>query len=182
MSLTLDLYIHLDMIPREDWAGQDDERPLTPLGFKQAEFMAEQLSLEPVHAVYASPNARSRQSIAPLATRQGLPILEAKGFQDEKGLQNASATPSGPHPLASAYIAGTAFATLDEIRRRVPEGRVALCSNGGNIVTALLAFIAGRQGLDLPPRLGPRGTLFTIVMDGEDFRLEHKSPPAAFPG
>jgi 2,3-bisphosphoglycerate-dependent phosphoglycerate mutase len=55
--------------------GQAPDDPLTELGLRQAEQLADFLQgCGPVDALYSSPYLRARQSIAPLAARLGLPV------------------------------------------------------------------------------------------------------------
>ena len=42
MSLTLDIFIHMDAVGRQDWTGAPDDRPLTDLGRKQSERIADE--------------------------------------------------------------------------------------------------------------------------------------------
>lgn len=48
---------------------------LSPEGLAQAEHLAQYLSTEKIHAVYASPLRRAQQTAAPLAAVQGVPIV-----------------------------------------------------------------------------------------------------------
>src|SRR5437868_7078708 len=80
--LLLDIFIHVDAINRNAWQGADDDRPLTPLGHTQAARMADELSAQPVDALYSSPALRCQQSLEPLASKTGLPVVVLPTFQD----------------------------------------------------------------------------------------------------
>src|SRR5439155_9550522 len=50
-GLTVEVFIHLDVVGRNGWTGDQDERPLTEVGRKQAEKIAEELGSKPVDAI-----------------------------------------------------------------------------------------------------------------------------------
>jgi broad specificity phosphatase PhoE len=57
--LTLDMFIHVDAVDRNQWQGAADDRPLTELGQQQAERLAQELGAEPLQAIYSSAAARA---------------------------------------------------------------------------------------------------------------------------
>jgi broad specificity phosphatase PhoE len=73
--LTLDMFIHVDDVDRNQWRGAPDDRPLTELGQQQAERLAQELGAEPLQAIYSSQAQRCRESLAPLSGRVGLPVV-----------------------------------------------------------------------------------------------------------
>ena len=57
MALTLEIFIHMDAVNRNEWTGPGDARPLTELGKQQAERLAEEIAAGgPVNALYSSPS------------------------------------------------------------------------------------------------------------------------------
>jgi phosphohistidine phosphatase SixA len=58
---------HADAGVRADWAGIDDWRGLTRLGWEQAEEVAARLGGLPLRRVLSSPSLRCRQTVVPLA-------------------------------------------------------------------------------------------------------------------
>jgi broad specificity phosphatase PhoE len=90
-------------------AGAGDERfrgrselPLDDAGQHQASAIARRLGGEAVAALYASPLLRTRQTLAPLAGRLGLPVQPHDGLLDIdygrfQGLTHAQAASSYPH-------------------------------------------------------------------------------------
>jgi len=56
--------------------------PLTELGRRQADELAERLAGEPVIAVYASVAVRAQQTAAPVAERHGLPVTVVDGLHE----------------------------------------------------------------------------------------------------
>lgn len=53
---------------------EENERPLSADGRRQADLLAERLMGEDISAVYSSPYPRARQTVEPLAERLGLPV------------------------------------------------------------------------------------------------------------
>ncbi|HWO73672.1 MAG TPA: phosphoglycerate mutase family protein [Dehalococcoidia bacterium] len=184
MATRLDIFIHMDAVGRNDWQGPPDDRPLTELGWKQAERIAEELTKEKVDAIFSSPAARCRLSLEPLSKRTSLPVQVLPGFRDTLGYKAPAGWENpnreGPDPLGGAYSAGSAYAALREIAAQVPNGRAVLCSYG-DIVPALMAFLAGANGAEMPPRNNKKGAVFTIVVDGEKATLQGKDAPPDFP-
>src|SRR5215218_677758 len=171
MSLTLEIFIHMDAVNRNEWTGPGDARPLTDLGKQQAERLAEEIaSGGPVDALYSSPAVRCTESMLPFATRFGLPVTVEPRFKDTQGYKPPAGWErgegKGPDPLGGASSAGSAYAALQAIRQVVPDGRAVLCSYG-DIVPALLAFLSGANDIEMPPRLDKKGALYTVVLDGD---------------
>jgi 8-oxo-dGTP diphosphatase len=181
---TLDIFIHMDAVGRNDWQGEPDDRPLTDLGRKQAERIAEELGKQPVDAIFSSPAARCTQSLQPLAQKSGLSVQVMPGFRDTLGYKAPpgweNANREGPDPLGGAASAGSAYAALREIQATLPNGRAVLCSYG-DIVPALMAFLAGASGIDMPPRNNNKGAVFTVVLDGDKAVLKGSDASPDFP-
>lgn len=72
---------HALPVRRELLEGAADPE-LSEAGFAQAHHLAEYLSTETVHAIYASPLRRAVQTAAPLATRFGLPVHEVDAIAE----------------------------------------------------------------------------------------------------
>jgi broad specificity phosphatase PhoE len=184
MSLTMGIFIHMDAVGRNEWTGDGDERPLTAVGQQQAERIAEELGASQVDAIYSSPALRCRASLEPLARKTGKPVQVLAGFRDTQGYKAPAGweNPSrpGPDPLGGAYSAGSAFAALKQVQTSLPNGRAVLCSYG-DIVPAVLSFVAGAGGGAIPPRLEGRGCVYTVVLDGDKITLSGREAPAGFP-
>jgi 8-oxo-dGTP diphosphatase len=186
MSLTLEIFIHMDAVNRNEWTGPGDARPLTELGRQQAERLAEEIAAQgPVHALYSSPAMRCTESIQPFAKRFGLPVTVEPRFRDTQGYSAPAGWErgdgKGPDPLGGAASAGSAYAALLDMRRALPDGSRAVICSYGDIVPALLAFLAGANGIDMPPRLDKKGALYTVVFDGEGALLSHRDASQGFP-
>lgn len=194
--LTIELLAHMDAGDRRVWTGNQDERPLSELGQQQAALMAEALAVAPFDALYSSPAVRCRQTLEPLAERLRLrsrlradgrlPIMvlpelrETHDFLPPAGWRPWP-TGAAADPLGGAYAAGRALAALGQIRAASRHGRVAVCSHG-DIVPALVAFLAGAHGLTLPPPHGRRGGWFTLRFNSEHVSVQEHEVIADFPG
>jgi len=178
MSLTVEIFFHMDAASGRDWAGDPEERPLTELGRRQADRIAEELGTQPVNAVFATPNVRCRQSVEPIAKRFGLEVQDVPRFADELDLRA-----QGANPLASAYLAGAAASDLDRIGTTLPNGRVVICSNGGDIVPGLMAYLAGRaKQSPIPKKLDSlRGGVYEVVFEGEKAMVSQREASPDFP-
>ena len=184
MSTTLDIFIHMDAVNRNEWQGAGDDRPLTDLGRQQAERIAESLGSQKVDGLFSSPAARCTQSLEALSKKSGLPVEVLPGFKDTQGYKAPAGWENpnreGPDPLGGAESAGSAYAALRQIQAKVPEGRAVLCSYG-DIVPALMAFLAGANGTQMPARNNKKGAVFTVVLDGDKATLSGSDAPADFP-
>jgi 8-oxo-dGTP diphosphatase len=157
--LTLEIFIHMDAADRNTWQGAPDDRPLTPLGERQSERIAEELTQEPVQAIYSSQAVRCRASLAPLSSRLGLPVQVLTEFQD---------------------TAEKALGALREMHAAVPNGRAVLCSYG-DVVPALLNHLTSEWNQTNPARDNRKGAVFTLHYDGNSGSVETRGPSAEFP-
>lgn len=185
MSLTLEIFIHMDAVNRNEWTGAGDARPLTELGKQQAERLCEEIAAGgPVNALYSSPAVRCTESMEPFTRRFGLPVTVEPRFKDTSGYKAPAGwergDSKGPDPLGGASSAGSAYAALHAIHASLPDGRAVLCSYG-DIVPALLAFLSGANAIEMPPRLDKKGALYTVVFDGDKASITHRDASAGFP-
>jgi 8-oxo-dGTP diphosphatase len=186
MSLTLEIFIHMDAVNRNEWTGPGDERPLTELGKRQSERLTHELAAGgPVAALYSSPALRCRESMEPMAKRFGVPVQVASGFKDTSGYKAPvgweRGDGKGPDPLGGAASAGSAYAALQKIRSALPDGSRAVLCSYGDIVPALLAFLSGANAIEMPPRLDKKGALYTVVLDGDKASITHRDASEDFP-
>jgi hypothetical protein len=144
--LTLDIFIHTDAVDRNAWQGAPDDRPLTELGHRQAERIAEELGTPEVKALYSSQALRCRASMEPLSQKLGLAVVVLPDFQD---------------------TAEKALGALRDIHSAVPNGRAVLCSYGDVVQRRRPATIArvrcsrsSSTGPTAPPWPAVRRTVF----------------------
>ena len=65
---------HASAGDRDEWVGDDRERPLDERGQKQAEGLVERLSPYPIELILSSPARRCVETVQPLARARGLEI------------------------------------------------------------------------------------------------------------
>lgn len=184
--MILDVFIHMDAVGRQSWSGAPDERPLTELGRRQAEFIATVLGSDRVDGLFSSEAQRCRQSLEPLSATTARPIAVIEHFRDTHGYRAPAgwALPDGPaaSPLGGALAAGSAYRGLEQIRKAIGDGRGVLCSYG-DIVPALLAFLAGANDVAMPTRDGfnDKGVVVRITLEGDTVAVLTSGPPPGFP-
>jgi phosphohistidine phosphatase SixA len=122
--VTLLLVRHAKAGSRSAWAQDDDLRPLTKGGQRQADALADRLADEPIKRVLSSRFVRCVQTVAPLAERLGLEIEEHPALAEEAEL-------------------GDTEALLDEL-----AGVEAVLCTHGNVLGAVLKRLR-RHGVDL---------------------------------
>ena len=83
MTFTIDLVPHMDAGDRNTWPGDQDERPLSDLGLRQAAALADALRWAPIDALYAGPALRCRQTLDVLSESLGL-LVNVLPELDEK--------------------------------------------------------------------------------------------------
>jgi probable phosphoglycerate mutase len=101
--------------------------PLTELGRRQADELAEALAVEPVAAVYASTALRAQQTAQPVAARHGLTVEVAEGLH-EVFMGDLEGT-TGEESLM-AFIAVAKAWSVGELDRAMPNGESALDAIG----------------------------------------------------
>ncbi len=169
MTLTVDLVPHMDAGDRKKWPGDQDERPLSELGRRQALAQAEALAREPIDALYSGPALRCRQTLQPLAEQLGLEIGVLPGLGEKDAWREPDGWEDGP--ATAAHAAGRAFAALDGIGTLHPNGRVVACSHG-HVIPVLVAFLVASRGLVGVPQLRHRGQWYRIRLGEADAGIE----------
>lgn len=144
---TVLLVRHAEAGEREHWEGDDDLRPLTTAGHRQAEGLRRLLPLFGAHRVYSAPPLRCRQSVEGLATDLAVPIVM------EPRLSEAG---YGADPLAG-------LRRLLEIAAE-PGGPAVVCSQG-KVIPYLVRSLTDSAGC--PPREEPssKGSCWALFFD-----------------
>jgi 8-oxo-dGTP diphosphatase len=75
---------HASAGDREQWVGDDRERPLDERGRKQAEQLVARLRSYPIDAILSSPARRCVETVEPLAHARGLEIEQRAELSDEQ--------------------------------------------------------------------------------------------------
>lgn len=139
---------------RDDFDGDDAERPLSPKGQAQAQHLVALLEAFPVSAVLSSPMVRCRQTVEPLAQARGL-VVE-------------------PEP-ALAEGAGDDAVSLAQ---RLLGSAAVLCTHG-DVIPAVLSEVAAR-GCLLPRDVRwQKGSTWVLEDDGRDWTVASYVPPPA---
>jgi 8-oxo-dGTP diphosphatase len=74
---------HASAGDREEWVGDDRERPLDKRGRKRAEELVTQLEPYPIEAILSSPARRCVETVEPLARARGLEIEQRPELGEE---------------------------------------------------------------------------------------------------
>ena len=77
----------MDAGDRRVWSGDQDLRPLSELGQRQAQLLCDVIAKQPCDALFSSPALRCRQTIEPLARRFGLEIAVLHNLRETEGFQ-----------------------------------------------------------------------------------------------
>ncbi|HEX8935993.1 MAG TPA: NUDIX hydrolase [Pseudonocardiaceae bacterium] len=135
---------HADAGDRESWQGDDELRPLTVEGHRQAESLRAVLPLFGARRVYSASPLRCRQTVEGLAADLGVPISTEPWLSEEGYASN----PAADHTR------------LLEIAAE-PGGPAVVCSQGG-VIPDLLRNLPGSTGSELTdvPKKGSYWALF----------------------
>jgi 8-oxo-dGTP diphosphatase len=165
VDLVLDLVPHCASKPRGEWKSQDDLRPLSGRGLRQADILGEVLG-PAANAVYSSPSLRCRQSVEPLARAAGVPLVvdhrlsEALGFAEPTSWVNGVFAPIGAS-IGGAWAAGRAAGAIFPLAKRHAGEHVVACSHS-DVIPAVLSYLAAAYSTALPP----------VIARGGWYRLE----------
>ena len=139
---------------RSAWEEQDDARPLSDRGNRQAKLLAERLAAAGATAVVSSPYLRCVQTVEPLAALLGVPIETTDGLAEGAG------------SLEAADIVADA-----------PAGTV-LCSHGDVLQDLVWRLAAMNAPVD--PRLPfQKAGLLLLSREGSSITGASYEPPPA---
>jgi len=120
---------------RDDWRGDDRERPLDKRGRRQADALVEELEGYPISRILSSPYDRCVQTVEPLATRRGLAI-EQRDELDEGGQYNGAILVRSliGEPVAVCVHGGLSDTAFGE---RLKKGETLVVDERGDVVERL---------------------------------------------
>lgn len=155
--MMIHLVRHAHAGSRHRWEGDDEQRPLTDKGQRQADAIAEALAPAMAPTVlWSSHFLRCRQTLAPLAGRLGLDVV------DQPLLVEGQAGP----PALEALLA------------EADAGRIVAASSHGDVIPEIIAA-AVRRGADLHGSAHPaKGARYELtVIDGSVTEIHHIDRP-----
>ncbi len=185
LPLELILVRHAVAVPigTSPWEENDDERPLTEQGLRDADDLA--LELDPYHlsAVYASPYRRAVQTVTPTAARRFLEVQLLDDLRERRLaaaprddwadlLARAWADPDWAAPGGEsgrdAQLRG--MRALDLLRARHAIGGRLLVGSHGNLISLILQSL--EPAVDHTFHVGmPNPAVFQLEHDGVGWRV-----------
>jgi phosphohistidine phosphatase SixA len=153
--MTVYLVRHAVALSRKAWQGDDDDlRPLTPKGQRQAVGVAELLHEAPIRRVLSSPAVRCVETVRPLAEKLGVRVETTEVLQEGAPLEKASEL-------------------LTKVARK--KGDSVLCAHG-DLIPALIEAVA-REGTETGPVQWAKGSIWKLEWGHERFRSAAYLPP-----
>jgi histidine phosphatase superfamily protein (branch 1) len=120
---------------RDDWRGDDRERPLDKRGRRQADALVEELEGYPLSRILSSPYDRCVQTVEPLAAQRGLAI-EQRDELGEDGLSSGAVLVRSliGQPVAVCVHGGLSDVVFGE---RLKKGETLVVDERGDVVERL---------------------------------------------
>ena len=101
--MTVLLVRHAAAGSRRDWDGDDERRPLTPRGVRQADALVEQLAGYAIDVIVCSPALRCLQTVAPIARARGLDVEESELLAEGSGIAGLRLVSAAAHVLLCGH-------------------------------------------------------------------------------
>ena len=183
--LEIVLVRHAQAVPvgTPPWEVNDDERPLTEKGLRDADELAFELDAYYFSAVYSSPFARSVQTVSPTAERRFMEVQLLDDLRERALagtarddwpdlLAQAWADPDfagpGGEPGRAAQVRG--LRVLDLLRARHAEGGRLLVGSHGNLISLILQSL--EPAVDHAFHVAmPNPAVFHLQHDGIGWRV-----------
>lgn len=148
ITSTVLLVRHAEAGDRETWQGDDDLRPLTTAGQRQAEILRALLPLFGARRVYSAPALRCRQSVEALAADLGVPII------------------TEPRLSEDGYLADPTAGLAKLIEIAAEEGGPAVVCTQGGVIPDLVHKLADSAELVLPEVPSKKGSYWGLFFSG----------------
>jgi 8-oxo-dGTP diphosphatase len=167
--LIVELVPHLDAEDRALSRGDDDERPLSDLGRRQARALVALLSRGPIHALFSSPARRCIQTLEPMAAFAGLPVVPLADLRQRlQGRESAEA------------LAERGLNAIEAAAAESGGSRIIVCSHL-DIIPAVAELLARKHGLALGRLISQRGEWYTINLAPGQTSIRLCRAPDEFP-
>jgi phosphohistidine phosphatase SixA len=138
---------------RASWSDDDDLRPLSPKGGRQADALRKRLDDETVGCVVSSPSVRCVQTLEPIARRLGTDIDTRKEFQE-------------------GADADDALTLMMELAPRDP----VVCSHG-DLIPKMIRRLIGAGMKTKDANISQKGSLWVIEVDkGRPIKAKYYPP------
>jgi 8-oxo-dGTP diphosphatase len=124
---------------RDEWAGDDDVRPLDETGGVQARTLGDLLPLWAPTAVLSAPALRCRTTVEPAADRLGLPVEVDEDLAED----------------AAERLPG-------RLRELGASGRTVIACSQGGAIGAAVAELTAEAGLDVGEVSAPKGSVWAL--------------------
>jgi 8-oxo-dGTP diphosphatase len=144
--MTVYLVRHAVAASRRSWHDDDELRPLTAKGERQAIGLAELLHDEPIKRVLSSPALRCVQTVTPLAKKLGAPV-------------------EATDPLREGAPFDNAWDVL--IKTAHKKGDAVLCAHG-DLIPELVEAVA-KSGAKTDQPQWAKGSIWKLEWDGHQF-------------
>jgi 8-oxo-dGTP diphosphatase len=152
--MTVYLVRHAVALSRRSWRDDDELRPLTAKGERQADGLADMLRRESIRRVMSSPAVRCVHTVAPLAKKLGLEVETTDVLQEGA-------------PVEKAYDLLT--------RTAGKKGDCVLCAHGDLIPELVEAVM--RDGAKTDPPRWAKGSTWKLEWDDHRFTSARYVPP-----
>ncbi len=169
MTTTIELVPHLDAGDRALWRDDQNLRPLSGLGRRQAESLTAALALDgPADALYSSPALRCVQTLEPLGKRFGLSVEVARGLIE------------GHLDEGRLTLGERCLNALRRIVEKHDGQRIVACSHG-DLIPGFAEYVVTHLGVPETRRLERRGQWYTVRFDGDAIAVALNLGPDDFP-
>jgi 2,3-bisphosphoglycerate-dependent phosphoglycerate mutase len=184
-TLEIVLVRHAQSVPggTPPWEDDDDARPLTEQGLRDADELALELDPYHFHAVYSSPYLRAVQTVSPTAARRSMEVqllddlrerrLVTKPSDDWAELMaQAWADPDFAAPGAESgrEAQRRGMRALDLLRARHAGGGRLLVGSHGNLISLILQTLEPGVGHAFHQAM-PNPAVFHLEHDGIGWRV-----------
>lgn len=145
---------------RKNWAGLDEDRPLSPRGLRQAQTVSAALRDHPIDTLWSSPYVRCNQTFLPIAEQAGLTVETVPCLAE----------------------GGSGKTALDALLAASRDGHVVAACSHGDVIPDIVAEAVRRGAyLDGPQTLSKGARYELRVEQGRVVGIQHFEAPDGKP-